>query len=110
MANAYGVGSIRIGDRLSLYNVLHIPDLNNNLLSVDKLLPQNYDVLFSGDGFMVRLGEKDVIKVVRVENLFRINGKARKEQILYSRSLYHLVGLTLLLADSPHKQIPSPPL
>ena len=38
VVNAYGVGPIRIGDRVSLYNVLHVPDLDINLLSVDKVL------------------------------------------------------------------------
>ena len=48
--NAYGVGLIRIGDRVNLDNVLHVPDLDINLLSVDKVLQQSYDVLFSEDG------------------------------------------------------------
>ena len=110
VVNAYGVGSIRIGDRVSLYNVLHVPDLDINLLSVDKVLQQSYDVLFSGDGCTIRLGDKDIIEAVRVGNLFRINGKARKQQILYSSSLSHLVGVTPPPADLPPDQIPSPPL
>ena len=110
VVNAYGVGLIRIGDRVSLYNVLHILDLDINLLSGDKVLQQSYDVLFSGDGCTIRLGNKDIIEAVRVGNLFRINGKARKQQILYSSSLSHLVGVTPPPADSPPDQIPSPPL
>ena len=42
----YGVASIRIGDRVSLYNVIHVLDLDINLLSVDKVLQQSYNVLF----------------------------------------------------------------
>ena len=48
VVNAYGVGSIRIGDSVSLYNVLRVPDLDINLLSVDKVFQQSYDVLFLG--------------------------------------------------------------
>ena len=51
--NAYGMGTIRIGDKVNLFNVLHVLDLDINLLSVDKVLQQDYDVLFSGDGCMV---------------------------------------------------------
>ena len=102
---AYGVGSIRIGDRVSLYNVLHVPGLDINLPSVDKVLQQSYDVMFSGDDCTIRLGDKVIIEEVRVGNLFRINRKARNQQILYSSSLSHLVGVT-----PPPDQIPSPPL
>ena len=62
--------------------MLHVPDLDINLLSVDKVLQQSYDVLFSGDGCTIRLGDKDIIEGVREGNLFRINGKARKQRIL----------------------------
>ena len=51
--NAYGIGSVWIRDRVSLFNVLHISDLDINLLSVDKVLQHSYDVLFSGDGRMI---------------------------------------------------------
>ena len=61
VVNPHGVGSIRIGDRVSLYNVLHIPDLDINLLSVDKVLQQSYDALFSGGSCTIRLGNKDII-------------------------------------------------
>ena len=107
---SYGVGSILIGDRVSLYNMLHLPDLHINLLSVDKVLQQSYDVLFSGDGCTIRLGDNDIIEAGRVGNLFRMNGKARKEQILYSSSLSHLVGVAPLPADSAPDQIMSLPL
>ena len=90
--------------------MLHVPDLDINLLSVDKVLQQSYNVLFSGDGCTIRLGDKDIIEAVRVGNLFRINGKARKQQILYSSSLSHLVGVTLPPADLPPDQMSSPPL
>jgi hypothetical protein len=50
IVNAYGIGSVQIGDDVNLFNVLHVPDLDLNLLSVDKVLQHSYDVLFSGDG------------------------------------------------------------
>ena len=48
--NAYGMGTIRIGDKVNLFNVVHVPDLDIDLLSVDTVLWQDYDFLFSGDG------------------------------------------------------------
>jgi hypothetical protein len=110
VVNAYGVGLIRIGDRVSLFNVLHVPDLDINLLSVDKVLQQSYDVLFSGDGCTIRLGDKDIIEAVRAGNLFKINGKARKRVTLYSSVLSNLVGEIPPPAASPPDPIPSPPL
>ena len=38
LVNAYGVGPIQIGDRLCLYNVLHVPHLDIHLLPVDRVL------------------------------------------------------------------------
>ena len=105
VVNAYGVGSIPISDRVSPYNELHNPDLDINLLSVDEVLQQSYDVLFPADGCIIRPGHKDIIEAVRVGTLFSINGKARKQHILYSSSLSHIVGMTL-----PPEQTPSPPL
>ena len=41
VVNAYDMGTIRIGDKVNLFNVLHVPDLDINLLSVDKILQQD---------------------------------------------------------------------
>ena len=54
VVNPIGMGTIRIGDKVNLFNVLHVPDLDINLLSVDKVLQQDYDVLFSGDRCTVK--------------------------------------------------------
>ena len=35
VVNAYGMGTIRIGEKINPLNVLHVPDLDINLLSVD---------------------------------------------------------------------------
>ena len=87
VVNAYGMETIRIGDKVNLFNVLHVPDLDINLLSVDKVLQQDYDVLFSGDCCTVKQGKKNIIEAFRVGNLFRVNGKAGKRTILYSNAL-----------------------
>src|SRR5205807_7451744 len=87
--NAYGIGSVWIGDRVSLFNVLHVPDLDINLLLVDKVLQHSYDVLFSGDGCMIQQGNKDVLEAVRIGKLFRINAKSRVRLMLYSGALSH---------------------
>ena len=66
VVNAYGMGTIRIGDKVNLFNVLHVPDLDINLLSVDKVLQQDYDVLFSGDDCTIKQGNKNIIEAFRV--------------------------------------------
>ena len=70
VVNANGMGMIRIGDKVNLFNVLHVPDLDINLLSVDMVLQQDYDVLFSGDGCTIKQGNKNIIEAFRVGNLF----------------------------------------
>ena len=105
VVNAYGMGTIRIGDKVNLFNVLHVPDLDINLLSVDKVLRQDYDVLFSGDGCTIKQGNKNIMEAFRVGKLFRVNGKARKRTILYCDALCRPVSVTPQPADSP----PDPP-
>ena len=51
-----------MGDKVNLFNVLHVPDLNINLLSVNKVLQQDSDVLFSGDGCIIKQGYKIIIE------------------------------------------------
>src|SRR5437660_6832850 len=51
--NAYRIGSVWIRDRVSLFNVLHVPDLDINLLLVDKVLQQPTDMLFSVEGCII---------------------------------------------------------
>ena len=84
---AYGMGTIRIGAKVNLFNVLHVPDININLLSVDKVLQQDYNVLFSGNRCTVKQGNKNIIEAFRAGNLFRVNGKDRKQSILHSNAL-----------------------
>ena len=109
VVNAYGMGTIRIGDKVNLFNVLYVPDLHINLLSVDKVLQQDYDVLFSGAGCTIKQGNKNIIEAFRVGNLFRGNGKARKRTILYSDALSRPVSVTPQPADSPPDPPASPP-
>lgn len=93
------MGTIPIGDKVKLFNVLHVLDLDNNLLSVDKVLQQDYDVLFSGDGCTIKQGNRNNIKAFRAGNLFRVDGKERKRMILYSDDLSCPVSLTPEPAD-----------
>ena len=109
VVNAYGMGTIRIGRKVNLFNVLHVPDLDTNLLSVDKVFQQDYDVLFSGDRCTVKKGNKKIIEAFRVGNLFRVNGKARKRTILYSDALSRCVSVAPQPADSPPDPPASPP-
>ena len=110
--NAYGMGTIRIWDKVTLFNVLNGPDLDINLLSVDKVLQQYYDVSFSGNGCTIKQGNKNIIEAFRVGNLFRVNGKPRKRTILYSDALSCPVSVTPHPADSPPdpRALPPPPV
>ena len=103
------MGTIQIGNKVNLFNVLHVPDLDINLLSVEKVLQQDYNVLFSGDLCTVKQGKKNIIEAFRVGNLFRVNGKARKRTILYSDALSRPVSVTPQPADSPPDPLASPP-
>ena len=93
---------------MNLLNVLHVPDLNINLLSVDKVLQQNYDVVFSGDGSTIKQGNKNIIAAFSVGNLFRVNRKAKKRMIVYSNDLSHPIRVTLKPVDSPPDSPASP--
>ena len=95
------MGPIRIGDKVNLFNVLHVPDLDINLLSVNKVLQQNFNILCAGVGRTIKQGNKNIIEAFRVGNLFRIQGKARKRTIFYSDALSRPVSVTPQPADSP---------
>ena len=106
------MGTIQIGDKVNPFNVLHFPDLNINLLSVDKVLQQNYDVEFTGNGCTIKQGNNKIIEALRVGNLFRVNGKAGKQTIFYPDALSCPVIVTLQpmdsLPDTP--ALPPPPV
>ena len=112
VVNAYGMGTIRIGDKVNLFNVLHVPDLDINLFSVDMVLQQDYDVLFPGDRCTVKKGNENIIEAFRVGNLFKVNGMARKRTILYSDALFRPISVIPQSADSPPDQpaLPPPPV
>src|SRR5947209_17283821 len=103
--NSYGIGSVWIGHTVSLFNVLHIPDLDINLLWVNKVLQHSHVVLFSGDGCMIQHGNKDVLQAVRIGNLFRINAKSWVHPMLYygvlSNSTSSLPGFLPIPAKAP---------
>ena len=109
VVNANGMGTIRIGDKVNLFNVVHVPDLDIYLLSVDKVLQLDYNVLFSSDSCTIKQGNRNIIEAFGVGNLFRVNGKARKRMILYPDTFSHPVSMTLQPADSPPDPTASPP-
>ena len=98
--NTYGTGKICTKDKLNLFNVLHFLNLNVNLLSVDKVLQQDFNVVFSGDDCTIKKGYKNIIEAFRINNLFHVDGKARKRTILYSNALSPPVSVTPQPADS----------
>ena len=103
------MGPIRIGDKVNLFNVLHVPDLDINLLSVNKVLQQNFNILCAGVGRTIKQGNKNIIEAFRVGILFRVNGKARKRKILYSNAVSRPVSVTQQPWNSPPDPPASPP-
>ena len=61
--------------------------------------------MFSGDSCTIKQGKKNIIEAFRIGNLFRVNGKAKKQTILYADALSHPVSVTPQPADS----LPGPP-
>ena len=76
--NTYGTGKNCTEDKVYLYNVLYFSKLNVNLLSVDKVLQQDFNIAFSGDGWTIKKGNKNIIKAFRIGNLFNVNRNGRK--------------------------------
>ena len=101
VVNANGMATIRIGDKVNLFHVLQFHDIDINLLSIDKVLQQNYDVSFYSIDCTIKQGKNNIVEAFRVGRLFRVNGKARKQTILYSNALSRPVRVTPQHADSP---------
>lgn len=65
---------------LKLKNVLLVPDLKNNLLSVSKIADEGYDVTFSESECLIKKNESVIVAGIREGNLYRL--KSEKEQSL----------------------------
>ena len=65
--------------------------------------------MFSGDCCTVKQGNKNIIEAVRVGNLFRVNGKARKRTIFYSNAHARHVSVIPQSVDSPPDPLAWPP-
>ena len=53
------VGSVNITDKLKLKNVLCIPDLQHNLISIRVLNKSGNDITFKSDGTVVSINDDD---------------------------------------------------
>jgi hypothetical protein len=74
--NANGIGTItfqmRSGKPFQLKNVMHVPGLKKNLVSVAMLEDKGYDVIFSDGKYFLRHKETSQVKKIgiRVKNIY----------------------------------------
>ena len=70
--NAYGTGTVHLGNRITLTGVLHVPDMELNLFSVEKALCRGYELAFTPAGCTISHRGKAIMMATRSGNLFRI--------------------------------------
>jgi len=85
--DAIGKGNIKAtmqtGDKMShttIAQVLHVPKMKNNLISVSKLIFEGFKVEFDKDGCKVNDAQGVVAKAQRDKNLYLFNVKVRKDK------------------------------
>jgi len=67
-------------DKIRLKNVLCVPDINMNLLSVAKITDYGYNVRFDkNEAVVYRNGEEIIMKAVREENAYYVRSSIKKE-------------------------------
>jgi hypothetical protein len=92
---AIGKGSIKatmqVGGQLThttITQVLHVPKMKNNLISVSKLISQGFKMEFDKDGCKVNdAGRVVVAQAQRDKNLYLLNVKVRKDMADIANSL-----------------------
>jgi hypothetical protein len=101
--NATGIGTITFkresGKPFQLKNVMHVPGLKKNLVSVAMLEDRGYDVVFrSGKSYLRHKATSQVKKIgIRVKNIYMLEvdgcgamiGKAKKVVIQDEGELWH---------------------
>lgn len=84
---------------ISINNVLHVPDLSSNLLSVSQLCQKGHTVVFKNDGCQIFNGDMDLVATGRhVNNMFLLNvvqsrcyvAEKDSEMLLWHRRMGHL--------------------
>lgn len=88
-----------VDNEISIGNVLHVPDLSSNLLSVSQLCQKGHTVVFKNDGCQIFDRDMDIVATGRhVNNMFLLNisnnrcflTEAKSESLLWHRRLGHL--------------------
>ena len=95
---AYGTGTIRLNDEMTLEEVLYVPDLTVNLCSVRTLARDNFTVTFKGDkctiakhGKTAIIGRGQSLYVLQTEEkAFTANETRQEDATLWHRRLGHL--------------------
>ena len=83
MVEAVGKGSILVETRVKgrarsirMHDVLHVPDLHSNLLSVSKLISKGLKVHFNSLGCVMRASNGEMLAVASLEsNLYQLDTK-----------------------------------
>jgi len=91
---AIGKGNIKatmqVGGELThatITQVLHVPKMKNNLISVSKLISEGFKVEFDKDGYKVNNARGVVVEARRGKNLYLFNVKVRKDTTHIANSL-----------------------
>ena len=112
VARCTGIGQVCLetsnGSKIFLDRVKHVPDIRLNLLSVGKLCDENYDSLFSRDGWKLTKGSMVVARGTKYSTLYLAQAKVIKDVInaaefvdgtnLWHKRLCHMSekGMTVL--------------
>jgi hypothetical protein len=112
MVEAVGKGSILVETRVKgcsrnirMHDVLHVPDLHSNLVSVSKLISRSLKVQFNSLGCVVRASNGEMLAVASLEsNLYQldtnvVNG-AETSSLAHCDGNSHLLELWHLNANS----------
>lgn len=88
-----------VNNQVSIDNVLHVPDLSSNLLSISQLCQKGHTVVFKNDGCQIFDRDMEVVATGRhVNNMFLLNvshnrcflTEEKNESLLWHRRLGHL--------------------
>lgn len=76
------MGSEASGMDVAINNVLYVPDIKGNLISVRKLILSGFDVLFKGDECML-VKENDSLTIAKFENgLYKVLTASKQEKLM----------------------------
>jgi hypothetical protein len=83
ITKAKGIGKVMLNsdDRdIQLEEVLYVPDLRSNFISISKIVDKKFDVKFTSDIVIVSKNNEVIMKGERVENLFMFKSSQSYQQ------------------------------